>query len=135
MTYVCVATTTFGCALVLSLLVESPLTRLGRYLEDAIKHHSSKHRTTANNNTANNSSGSGRNGSSYVPLKNDSNSSRVSLSKQAFESRAEAGFEAAQQSPGFLSHTISGESQKLWEHSERSYDALAERRASEVIGS
>jgi activator of HSP90 ATPase len=133
MTYVCVATTTFGCALVLSLLVESPLTRLGRYLEDAIKHHSSRLKANNSSTTANNSSGNGS--SSYVPLKHDSNSNRVSLSKQAFESRAEAGFEAAQQSPGFLSHTISGESQKLWEQGERSYDAMAERRASEVIGS
>jgi hypothetical protein len=133
MTYVCVATTTFGCALVLSLLVESPLTRLGRYLEDAIKHHSSRLKANTNNSTANSTSSG--NGSSYVPLKHESNSNRVSLSKQAFESRAEAGFEAAQQSPGFLSHTVSGESQKLWEQGERRYDALAERRASEVIGS
>eukprot|EP00752_Nemacystus_decipiens_P006535 g5886.t1 len=37
MSYVCVSGVTFGSALVMALIVESPLTKLGRYLEHAIK--------------------------------------------------------------------------------------------------
>lgn len=37
MSYVCVSGVTFGSALIMALIVESPLTKLGRYLEHAIK--------------------------------------------------------------------------------------------------
>ena len=37
MSYVCVSGVTFGSALVMALIVESPLTKLGRYLEHSIK--------------------------------------------------------------------------------------------------
>eukprot|EP00903_Cladosiphon_okamuranus_P009857 g9367.t1 len=37
MNYVCVSAVTFGSALIMALIVESPLTKLGRYLEQAIK--------------------------------------------------------------------------------------------------
>eukprot|EP00611_Tribonema_gayanum_P001510 TRINITY_DN1110_c1_g1_i2.p1 TRINITY_DN1110_c1_g1~~TRINITY_DN1110_c1_g1_i2.p1 ORF type:complete len:767 (-),score=284.50 TRINITY_DN1110_c1_g1_i2:1197-3497(-) len=37
MSYLCVATATFLSSLLLSLLVEAPMTKLGRYLEDAVR--------------------------------------------------------------------------------------------------
>ncbi|CAM9228319.1 unnamed protein product, partial [Phaeothamnion confervicola] len=37
MIYICVTAATFGCSLLLALLVESPLTKLGKYLEIAMK--------------------------------------------------------------------------------------------------
>lgn len=37
MSYVCVSGVTFGSALIMALIVESPLTKLGRRLENIIK--------------------------------------------------------------------------------------------------
>ncbi|CAM9810430.1 unnamed protein product, partial [Choristocarpus tenellus] len=37
MTYLCVSTVTFGSALVMSVIIESPLTKLGKFLESSLK--------------------------------------------------------------------------------------------------
>eukprot|EP00611_Tribonema_gayanum_P001511 TRINITY_DN1110_c1_g1_i3.p1 TRINITY_DN1110_c1_g1~~TRINITY_DN1110_c1_g1_i3.p1 ORF type:complete len:735 (-),score=254.96 TRINITY_DN1110_c1_g1_i3:579-2783(-) len=129
MSYLCVATATFLSSLLLSLLVEAPMTKLGRYLEDAVR--SKSKRGEAWGEKIGDGGGGGGAG---VAL----NIAAVVAAEAdlTFDEQAEVGFEAAQQSPGFVErhHLKKGGSWGALAQNDAGYGTYL-GGGSEVIGS